>query len=116
MVFGLPPIFAQWLKLDCVTEMAERVAGRSRLAVWQRVMDQLPRLGPHEARGYLRARAISVIHLETDRLVEQEGAKVARIRNSIEEAALQLLVQSMITHIQQRGSSMPSRMAEIGRA
>ena len=111
MAFGLPPILVQWLKLDCLTELAECVAGRSRLAVWQRVMEYLPQLGPHEARGYLRARAISVIRLETDRLIEQEGETVARLRENIEAAALELVVQSMVTHIQQRGAAISGRRA-----
>src|SRR5262245_53011819 len=98
MVFGLPPILAQWLRLDWVTEMAERVAGRSRLAVWQRVMDRLGGLSPHEARGYLRARAVTVVREETDRLIEQEGVKVARLRRPIEDAALALLIHTMTTH------------------
>ena len=109
MAFGLPPALAEWLKLDWVTEMAERVAGRSRLGVWQRVMSQLPDLGPHEARGYLRARAASVIRSETERLIEQEGTWVARLRGPIEDAAVQLLVQSMITHLQHRSSAISGR-------
>jgi len=111
MVSGLPPILAQWLRLDWLTEMAERVAGRSRLAVWQRAMDQLPHLGPHEARGYLRARAIAVVRQETERLIEQEGPQVARLRGAIEQAALDLLVHTMTTHLQQRSLALGGRRA-----
>jgi hypothetical protein len=102
MLFGLPPLIAQWLRFDRVAELAERVAGRSRLAVWQRVMDRLPSLHPHEARGYLRARAVAIVCDETDCLVEQEGTKVARLRGTIEEAALQLLVHTMTAQLQSR--------------
>ena len=111
MVFGLPPMIAQLLRFDRVAEMAERIAGRSRLAVWQRVMDRLPSLQPHEARGYLRARAVAIVGDETDRLIEQEGVKVARLRGPIEEAALQLLVQTMTAQRHTRPAMPAGRRA-----
>jgi hypothetical protein len=99
-------VFAQLLDLWSVTdrtaEMAERVAGRSRLAVWQRVVDRLPTLGPTEARGYIRARALSVVEEETGRLVEQEGPKVARHRTRIAEQATDTLIAAIIAQLQQR--------------
>ena len=101
----------QWLVSDRLAEMAERVAGRSRLAVWQRVTDKLPALGPTEARGYIRARAIAVIHAETDRLIEQEGPRVGKIRERIVAFATQSLVESIVVQLQQRGTSLPRRHA-----
>jgi hypothetical protein len=91
--------------------MAERVAGRSRLAVWQRVTDKLAALGPTEARGYIRVRAIAVIHVETDRLIEQEGPRVGKIRERIIASATQSLVESIVAQVQQRRTSLPLRHA-----
>jgi hypothetical protein len=85
-----------------ISEMAERVAGRSRLAVWQRVMDRLATLSPAEGRGYLRARGISVIRDETARLIDQEGKKIAAHRSQIEEAAMQLLIEMISAQLGQR--------------
>ena len=84
--------------LDRTAEMAERVAGRSRMAAWQRVKDGLMVLAPVEARGYIRARAASVVKEETSRLIEQEGPKVARQRARIEAAATELLIAAMVCH------------------
>jgi hypothetical protein len=89
-------IFGNWLGIDRVAALAERVAGRSRMAAWQRVQEQLFSLSAAEARGYVRARAISVVKEETLRLIEQEGAAVERRQMQIEEAAIAMLVE-MIT-------------------
>src|SRR6476660_8843009 len=53
LMFAVSEVLSQILGSDRLAEMAERVAGRSRLGVWQRVMHRLPALGPTEARGYL---------------------------------------------------------------
>ena len=106
-----PQRITQWLISDRLAEMAERVAGRSRLAVWQRVADRLGDLSPTEARGYVRARALAVIHAETDRLVEQEGPRVARIREQIAAAATYSLVETIVAQVQQRRASHPLRQA-----
>ena len=98
----VPQLIARWLGTDRIADFAERVAGRSRLAVWQRVLERLPTLGPTEARGYLRARAVSVIREETDRLVEQEGPRVAQHRQRIEEAALDALIQMILEQLDHR--------------
>lgn len=104
-------VIAQWLVFDHLTEMAERVAGRSRLAVWQRVSERLGSLGAMEARGYIRARSAAVIHAETDRLIEQEGAKVARIRERIVAAASASLVETIVVQVQQRRQTAVRRAA-----
>jgi hypothetical protein len=106
-----PQLLAQWLVSDHLAEMAERVAGRSRLAVWQRVVDRVPTLGPAESRGYLRARAASVIVAETDRLIEQEGATVARMRDRIIAAATDSLVETIVEQLTQRRAGQVTRHA-----
>jgi len=106
-----PQRITQWLVSDRLAEMAERVAGRSRLAVWQRVADKLVVLGPTEARGYVRVRAVAVVHAETDRLIAQEGFRVSRIRARIIESATQSLVETIVAQIQQRRTAQPRRHA-----
>ncbi|MCI0361040.1 MAG: hypothetical protein L0211_21375 [Planctomycetaceae bacterium] len=96
----------QWLVSDRLAEMTERVAGRSRMAVWQRVADQLAGLGPSEARGYVRARAIAVVQIETGRLIEQEGLRVGKMREKIITAATESLVERIVSQIQQRRSAL----------
>ena len=52
-------------------------------------------LGPTEARGYIRARAINIIREETNRLIEQEGTALVGQRAKIEDAALDLLIHQL---------------------
>ena len=88
-----------------------QAAGRSRLGVWQRVMDRLPELTPNEARGYLRARAISVVHDQTTQLIEQEGRAIAVHRAEVEEAAIQLLINMICAQVSQRRAQAEQRQA-----
>jgi hypothetical protein len=110
-MFSVSDVLAKFLGPDRITAMAERVAGRSRMGVWQRVMNGLPTLRPTEAKGYLRARGISVVREETSRLVEQEGAAIVRHRDEIEESAMQLLVEMISAQIGQRATQGERRRA-----
>jgi len=106
-----PQRMVQWIVSDRLAEMAERVAGRSRLDVWQRVLEATAGLGAAESRGYIRARAARVVHAETDRLIEQEGPKVGRQREQIIAAATESLVQAILGQLQQRRLAAPHRRA-----
>jgi hypothetical protein len=104
-------MLAQWLVSDRLAEMSERVAGRSRLAVWQRVIARIDTLGPAESRGYLRARAASIIVAETDRLIEQEGVAVARMRERVIGAATESLVETIVLQLAQQRAGRVGRQA-----
>ena len=93
---------SQWLFPSRLSEMAERVAGRSRMMVWQRVASRLNNLGPTEARGYIRSRAATIVIAETDRLIEQEGEKVARMREQIIDTSLAMLVDVIAAQMRER--------------
>jgi hypothetical protein len=100
-MLSLTNLLAKLVDTDRMTQMAERVAGRSRMGVWQRTMHQIQALGPTEARGYLRARGLSIVHEETLRLIEQEGTVVARHARDIEETAMQLLIDMISAQVAQ---------------
>ena len=87
------------LMADRAADLAERVAARSRLAVWQRVKDGLTALSPAEARGYVRARSVLVIKEETIRLIEQEGVRALRVREKIEAAATASLIETIVSQV-----------------
>jgi len=108
---SLSDLLTQLVPTNRVTQMAERVAGRSRMGVWQRTMHQLAALGPTEARGYLRARGMAVVHEETLRLIEQEGRSVARHQAEIEEAAMQLLIDVISAQLAQTKAAGRRRAA-----
>lgn len=106
---GLPQWMVDWFLTDKVAHLAERVAGRSRLATYQRVCDRLPTLGAHEARGYIRARAALIVNQEADRLIAQEGAAVQKMRSQLITAAMDSLVTAILTQAEQtRRATKPS--------
>src|SRR5437764_13901121 len=113
MFVAVSEMLAQWLGSDRISDMSERVAGRSRLAVWQRVMHRLPTLGPTEGRGYLRARAIAVVQEETARLIEQEGQRFQVHRADIEQRAMHLLVEAISRPFGQPRSHRRGRRAAL---
>jgi len=94
---GLSTLLSGWLTKDTVAELAERVAGRSRQSVWQRIQHRINTLPAAEARGYIRARSAAVIEDEIDRLIEQEGPKAAGNRDRISALASEMLMQSILT-------------------
>lgn len=106
-----PQIITRWIVSDRLAEMSERVAGRSRMAVWQRIVERAATLGPTESRGYIRARAASVIHREIDRLIEQEGPAVGRMRERIISRATESLVETIVGQLAQRRVSYSHRKA-----
>ena len=110
-MFGTTELLASWLGKDRLAALAERVAGRSRMAAWQRVQERLATLGPTEARGYVRARSISIVKQETVRLIEQEGAAVAQRQGEIEEAAIRMLVDMIAAQIAQPRQQTVRRQA-----
>jgi hypothetical protein len=110
-MFGALELLGRWLGKDRLAAMAERVAGRSRMAAWQRVQDRLATLGPTEARGYVRARSMLIVKQETALLIEQEGAAIAQRRGQIEEAAAGLLVDMITAQIVQPRSLTAGRRA-----
>jgi hypothetical protein len=104
-------MFADWIASNRTQMLAERVAGRSRLAVWQRVASRLPEMGPTEGRGYLRARAISIVREETRRLIAEEGRTAAMLAQQIEASALAMLIESLSARMTQPRSHTVRRRA-----
>jgi len=92
--------------------LADKVASRSRVAVWNRVARRLHTFAGAEARGYIRARGAEVIERETDLLIAEEGAKAARHREEILHAAGESVIRLVLeqSHLSQR-HSLPKRRA-----
>ena len=103
-MLGLVDLVCQWLLTNRVADLAERVAGRSRALVWERVEQRLSTLGPTECRGYLRVRALEVVREEMTRLIEQEGTSVIPLRRKIQEAAVASLIETITSQLAQRRS------------
>ena len=52
-----------------LVEAAQAIAVRRRIAVWERVEDTVPQMSTSEARGYIRARAATIVHSEADKVI-----------------------------------------------
>lgn len=105
---GLAQWMVDWLVTDKVAHLAERIAGRSRLATYQRVCEKLTTLDTHEARGYIRARAAAVVTQEADKLIAQEGASLQRLRPQLIAAAMDSLVAAILQQMDQVRRARPS--------
>jgi hypothetical protein len=92
--------------------LGEKVASRSRVAVWNRVSHRMQTLTGAEARGYIRARAATVIEQETELLIAEEGAKASRHRDQIlrdaHESVIRLVMEQAYSS---RRPALPMRRA-----
>ena len=80
--------------------LADKVASRSRQAVWDRVSHRIHSLSGAEARGYIRARAAAVIEPEADRLIRKEGGRAASLREKILRDATESVIRLVIEQVQ----------------
>lgn len=92
--------------------LGDKVASRSRSAIWDRVSHRMHTLQGAEARGYIRARALAVIEQETDRLIAEEGPKAARHREQILRDAGESVIRLVLEQAQiSRRSTLTLRRA-----
>lgn len=105
---GIAHWMADWLVTDKVAHLSERIAGRSRLATYQRVCDQLYSLEASEARGYVRARAAAIVVDEADKLIAQEGPSAARLRAKLISTAMDSLVTAILQQAEQARRARPT--------
>lgn len=92
---GLPQMLAQWLVTDRVAQLAEKIAVRSRMQVWQRVAHRLPSMQGNEAKGYVRTRAVLPISQETDKILAEEHPEAVRLRDVLIPAAVEAMVRML---------------------
>jgi hypothetical protein len=65
---GIFSFFTQRRRLRMVAQMAEGIAGRSQAAVLDRVRRRATTMRVSEARGYVRSRALDLVHRELSAL------------------------------------------------
>ena len=104
---GMTQWLVDWFVTDKVAHLAERIAGRSRLASYQRVYEQLSSLDVHQARGYVRSRAATIVAAETDKLIEQEGLS-PQLRSRLISKAMDSLVSAILQQMEQVRRARPS--------
>lgn len=92
--------------------LAEKVASRSRPAVWDRVSHRMHALTGAEARGYIRARGAAIVEDETDRLIAEEGGRTIQHRQRIVQDAGESVIRLVLEQAQlSRRSALPLRRA-----
>lgn len=85
--------------------VAQTIAGRVRHTVWQRVSHRSPSMSKNEARGYIRARAATIVDREVDQAIHRDRHLNAshhdKIANSVLDAIVAMIeVQTRVTHPQ----------------
>ena len=83
-----------------IGRMANDVARRSRLAVWEQVFHKIGAMSVPEARGYVRAKAVQALHAEVaavfDRHREWNSAQRASLLAQAKEQVFHLIMSDMM--------------------
>lgn len=86
-----------WLRSESRLQNASRgIAARVRNDVWRRVAERVPGMGPHESRGYIRARAAAIVHGEVDSLYKHDHSLKASQRAHLIDLASHELVRQIV--------------------
>jgi hypothetical protein len=92
------------------------IAARIRPQVWLRVAERLPAMGANESRGYIRARAASLVQREVDSLYQEDQTLKTRHRRRLIDLASDELVRQIIAHTAAARSAPASATALRRRA
>ena len=87
-----------------IARLANDVARRSRLAVWEQVYHQIGNMSVPEARGYVRAKASLALCAEVESVFERHGEW-----NSAQRASLVAQAKDKVVHL------IMSDMMKLGR-
>ena len=97
---GLFNLKAHFMSKARQIALAESISDRCVSPVWDRVQQRADSLGPTEAKGYIRARASSIVHRQAIRVIAETGHVVSdSIRQGIIDLATDQVVQSTIRQI-----------------
>lgn len=97
---SLPSLLVRLFTRHKPETLADKVASRSREAVWDRVSHRLHGLCGAEARGYIRARAAAIVEPETDRLIHEEGTDAIPFRERIVRDAKESVIRLVLEQAQ----------------
>jgi hypothetical protein len=97
---GLFNLKAHWMSKARQIALAESISDRCVSPVWDRVQRRANSLGSTEAKGYIRARAGSIINRQATRVIAETGHIVNdSIRLRIIDIATDQVVESTIRQI-----------------
>lgn len=96
---GLFQIIKQrWMSRNTLPQIADEIADRCVDAVWQRVEFQVGTLAPAEARGYIRARGVAIVHPQIVSASAQHDVR-EHLRPQLHALTLEALTQRVQSRI-----------------
>ena len=104
--------FGRHRRARLVAELSQQVAEGSHNAVWTKVRDRVASMRLAEARGYVRARAVSSIADEADRMLCLSGLIDRGVRSQIIEEATDRVVTLVFRDL----LNLPPRLRTVRRA
>jgi hypothetical protein len=94
---------------DRVEELSRRIAQRSFGAVWQRVVHRIPTLAGSEVRGYIRARAGTIVLRETNLMVAEEDLRGEAVAMKLYHVALERVIDLVVQQSQKERQPAAAR-------
>jgi hypothetical protein len=82
-----------------LADVARGLAARTRHAVWQRVAERVPAMGVNESRGYIRARAATVVCSEVDALLRRDVKLRPANRRQLIDLTCDELTRQILAHV-----------------
>jgi len=91
---GLLEVLAPWRGRQQLVDLSEQLASNCRHQVWQRIVSRAGEMGHSESRGYIRARAATVVKQEVARAAGQHqlsNQKQGRLQQLTSDAVIRLI-------------------------
>lgn len=82
-----------------VEDLSKKIIARCEASVWSRVQPLVATMDPAESRGYIRARAASVIERETAIEIDTIEDANATLSKRVQQAVSEAIVREMVAKI-----------------
>jgi hypothetical protein len=99
----------RYRSVDFISSIAGKVAHNCHQSTWRRVRHRVISMRLHEARGYVRARAVECVHSETDRMLANVRGITHEQRAAIVSRALEHVVGLVIRDVLTPSTSLAGK-------
>ena len=91
-----------------LVEAAHTIAVRRRISIWERVQDTVTTMSTNEARGYIRARAATIVHAEVDKVIARHDLLTEAHRAQLLAATFDAVIaDTLVERNRQRAAATP---------
>jgi hypothetical protein len=97
------------LNRNQLLSLVDRITARVQNHVWQRVRDRVSTMGLHEARGYIRARAVMVVEREMAVFMAAEPSLPATQWVLVERSVRHRVIRRMLLENLRRKDALSGR-------